>query len=95
MILFTQAGCVDSSRVRRLLREHEVAFVERDASRDADAAVALARTGIFGTPLLLVGDRTVFGFRPSAILQTLEDAGVPVAVGNPSPPAADSGASRR
>jgi len=95
VILFTQAGCVDSGRVRRLLRKHGVAFGERDASRDAEAAVALAQTGIFGTPLLVVADRMVFGFRPATILHTLEDAGVPVGVGRVASPASDDGATAR
>lgn len=86
VVSYTQSGCKDSAHVRRLLRQHGVAFTERNVSRDAEAAVALAQTGIFGTPLLVVADRTVFSFRPAAILQALEDAGVPLAVGSgPSP----------
>jgi len=47
--LYSQPGCVDSGKVRQLLRAHGVPFVERDVSRDAEAAAALARTGIFAT----------------------------------------------
>ena len=76
--LYTQPGCVDSDRVRRLLRARGVPFIERDVGRDADAAAALARTGIFATPLLVVtgpGERTVFGYRPAEIAAALTAAG--------------------
>ena len=70
-ILYTQAGCADSAKVRSWLLEHGVVFVEQDASRDPGAAAALYATGTFATPLLVVGDEKVLGFRPrdlSAIL---------------------------
>ena len=74
--LYSQPGCVDSGKVRQLLRAHGVPFVERDVSRDAEAAAALARTGIFATPLLMIGERTVFGYRAAAIEAALADAGL-------------------
>ncbi|HET9017679.1 MAG TPA: glutaredoxin family protein [Thermomicrobiaceae bacterium] len=82
VVLFTEAGSAECGRVRRILREHGVAFCEQHVSHDAGAARALAETGIFGTPLLVVGDRTVFGYRPAAILAALAEAGVPVAAGD-------------
>ena len=95
VVLYSQVGCADSRRVRRLLRERGVAFVERNATHDADAAAALAQTGIFGTPLLVVADRTVFGYRPAAILRALEDAGVPLTAGSVAIPAPDTRERRR
>lgn len=74
--LYTQQGCADSRRTRRLLRAQGVPFVERDVGRDAEAAAALARTGVFATRLLVVGERTIFGFRPAAIAAALEEAGL-------------------
>lgn len=74
--LYTQHGCVDSERVRQLLRAHGVPFVERDVSRDAEAAAALARTGIFATPLLVIDEQVIFGFRPAALEAALEEAGL-------------------
>ena len=82
VVLFTEAGSAECGRVRRLLRDHGVAFCEQHVSHDAGAARALAETGIFGTPLLVVGDRTVFGYRPAAILTALAEAGLPVAAGD-------------
>jgi glutaredoxin len=72
-ILYTQAGCAESARVRTWLAEHSIPFLERDASADLEAAIALAATGIFATPLVVVGESTVFGFRPQALAALLRD----------------------
>jgi len=66
LILYTQPGCADSRHVRDWLTERGVRFSERSVV-DADSARALAATGIFATPLLVRGDRHVFGFRPDAL----------------------------
>ncbi len=70
-ILYTQTGCAESARVRAWLADRGIAFVERDASADPDAAHALYATGTFATPLLVAGDRTVLGFRPDEIAAAL------------------------
>ena len=67
VVLFTQRGCPDSARVRAWLAEHGVPFVERDVTTDREAVRALLATGHFGTPLTLIGQQTVAGFRPDAI----------------------------
>ncbi len=63
LILYTQTGCADSDRVRSWLTEQDVAFTERHASTDLEAAQALYATGTFATPLLVVGRTQVLGFR--------------------------------
>ena len=63
-ILYTQAGCGESAKVRAWLTERGIAFAERDASADPAAARELSATGTFATPLLVVGERKVLGFRP-------------------------------
>ena len=70
-ILYTQTGCAESARVRAWLADHGIAFVERDVTADPDAARALYATGTFATPLLVVGNRTVLGFRPDEIAASL------------------------
>ena len=72
-ILYTQAGCAESAKVRAWLADRGIAFVERDATADPDAARALYATGVFATPLLVVGDRTVLGFRPDEIATALPE----------------------
>ena len=63
-VLYTQAGCAESAKVRAWLRDRGTAFAERDASADPAAARELYATGVFATLLLVVGDRKVLGFRP-------------------------------
>ena len=70
-VLYTQAGCAESAKVRSWLTERGIAFRERDAGGDQDAALELAATGTFATPLLVVGTRHVLGFQPNALLALL------------------------
>ena len=63
-ILYSQAGCAESARVRAWLADREVPFVERNVTGDLEAARELAATGVFATPLLIVGRHRVLGFRP-------------------------------
>ena len=46
-------------------------FVERNVTGNLDTAKELLATGIFATPLLVVGDATVLGFRPDALSAAL------------------------
>jgi arsenate reductase-like glutaredoxin family protein len=71
-ILYTQADCVESAKVRAWLIDHGVPFIERDASADPDAATALAATGTFATPLLVSGQTKVLGFQPAALAAALQ-----------------------
>ena len=65
-VLYTQAGCAESAKVRAWLSDQGIAFAERDASADPTAAWELYATGTFATPLLVVGNEKVLGFRPRA-----------------------------
>lgn len=67
IVLYTQAGCAESRRVREWLTERAISFAERDAGTDPEAALALAATGSFATPLLVIGGRTVLGYRPEEL----------------------------
>ncbi len=70
-VLFTQAGCGDSRKVRDWLDAHQVAFTERNVTGDEAAARELLATGVFGTPLLVVGNTNVLGFRPAPLAAAL------------------------
>ncbi len=74
-VLFTQAGCADNAKVRDWLTEHGVAFTERVVTGDEGAALHLLATGVFGTPLLVVDNTKVLGFRPPALMAALGLAG--------------------
>jgi glutaredoxin len=70
-ILYTQGGCTESAKVRAWLAEHGIAFTERDAGCDPQAAQALTAAGTFATPLLVIGQERVLGFRPEALARAL------------------------
>ena len=70
-LLYTQPGCADSAQVRAWLTARGVAFTERNVGTDLDAAQALAATGLFATPLLVVGQEKVLGFRPERLAAAL------------------------
>ena len=70
-ILYSQTGCAESARVRGWLVAHGVPFSERDVENDPAAAQALAATGIFATPLLVIGDNRVLGPRPRVLTALL------------------------
>lgn len=70
-ILYTQRDCAESPNVRAWLQERGVRFIERDVTGDIDAARALYATGTFATPLLVVGEAKVLGFRPDALTAAL------------------------
>ena len=74
-VLYTQPSCVESGRVRAWLAEHAIPFTERDVADDPDAAAALAATGVFATPLLVVGEERVLGFRPPEFAALVAGAG--------------------
>ncbi len=69
--LYTQPGCGDSARVRAWLTERGVPFTECSVADDLAAAEALAATGTFATPLFVVGETTVLGFRPERLVAAL------------------------
>jgi glutaredoxin len=81
--LYTQDGCAESVDVRTWLVEHGVSFTERDAGSAPDAARALAATGIFATPLLVIGDDRVLGFQEQALAALLGGASPTIAGAGP------------
>ena len=69
--LFTQRGCADSARVRACLAAGGVPFAERNVTGDVDAARALLATGLFGTPVVVAGERLVVGARLPELVAAL------------------------
>jgi arsenate reductase-like glutaredoxin family protein len=71
-VLYTQAGCAESRKVRDWLNSLGIAFTELNVTGDDDAAKELLATGVFATPLLVTAQTRVIGFRPAAIAAALE-----------------------
>lgn len=72
-VLYIQPGCTESVRVRAWLNDRSIQFAEKDVVRDPDAAAALAATGVFATPLLVVETERVLGFRPQELTRLFAD----------------------
>lgn len=70
---YTQSGCAESARIRTWLVEHGVRFAERDVGADPEVARDLYATGVFATPLLVVGTDKVLGFRRRALTSLVLD----------------------
>ena len=70
-ILYTASSCPESPRVRAWLTEQDITFTERNVNADLAHAEALYATGIFATPLLVVGDQHVLGYRPDELARVL------------------------
>jgi glutaredoxin len=65
--LYTQIGCPECPRVRDWLYRHGVAFTERNVTGQMEFMNELVATGVFATPLLVVGDQMVLAFQPDAL----------------------------
>ncbi|MFL5761435.1 MAG: glutaredoxin family protein [Thermomicrobiales bacterium] len=70
--IYTQNGCAQSLKVRDWLVGQGIEFVERNVTSDLDAARDLFATGTFATPLLVVGNAQVLGFRPDELTAVLQ-----------------------
>ncbi len=77
-ILYTQTDCAESAaegqQVRDWLVQHDIPFTERNVTGDLDAALALYETGTFATPLLLVDNVKVLGFRTRELTEVVDAA---------------------
>lgn len=74
VILFTQTGCADSGHVRDWLAARNIPVVERNVTDDPDAMADLAAQPFFATPLLIIGQQIILGYRPQAIEAALKPA---------------------
>lgn len=71
LTLYTQDGCAASSRVRACFLASAVPFVERNVSGNEGAAMALLATGVFATPVVVAGERSVVGGNVAALAEAL------------------------
>ncbi len=87
--LYTQTDCAanaaEAAPVRAWLAGRGVPFAERVVTGDPAAAAALAATGVFATPLLVVaGGGAVLGFRPRALAAAVRAGPDPTAAERPA-----------
>lgn len=75
ILLFTQPGCLSCELMRVYLEAREVAFEERDITKDPEARRAMTEThGSNETPTMLIDGEVIIGFDPSLLDQILDAA---------------------
>ena len=75
ILLFTQPGCLSCELIRIYLEAREVAFEERDISKDPEARRAMTEIhGSNETPTMLIDGEVIIGFDPSLLDQILDAA---------------------
>jgi glutaredoxin 3 len=72
ILIFTQPGCISCELMRVFLEAREIAFEERDISRDAAARTAMTeKYDSFETPTLVVSsgnsEEVIIGFDPERL----------------------------
>lgn len=72
--LYTRSDCWFCMESRRWLMERGIPFTEELLPTNPFSLDMRARPMLFGTPLLVVGDRAVFGFKPDAFAAALLEA---------------------
>lgn len=75
ILLFTQPGCFSCELMRIYLEARELAFEERDISKDVEARRTMTETyGSNETPTMLIDGEVIVGFDPSLLDQILDAA---------------------
>lgn len=73
IILFTQPGCFSCELMRIYLEAREIAFEERDISKDPEARRTMTEThGSNETPTMLIDGEPLIGFDPALLDQILD-----------------------
>jgi glutaredoxin len=73
IVLFTQPGCFSCELMRIYLEARELAFEERDITRDLDARRVMTETyGSNETPTMLLDGEVLIGFDPSLLDQIFD-----------------------
>jgi glutaredoxin len=55
------------NRTKEFLRKHNVAFTDRDITRDEAALTELEKLGVMTTPVVVVDGQTVIGYDPKRL----------------------------
>jgi len=72
--LYTRSGCPECDEARQWLTARSIPFTEELIPANPLGTSGSGETTPIGTPLLVVGDRAVYGFRPVAFELALRRA---------------------
>ncbi|MBO1264099.1 glutathione S-transferase N-terminal domain-containing protein [Proteiniclasticum sp. SCR006] len=70
--IYTTPTCIWCNRAKSYLREQNISFVEKDVSRDREAATEMIRkTNQMGVPVLDINGNVIIGFDQHGINRLL------------------------
>lgn len=69
--VYTSTGCVYCARLKDWLNDRDIPFEEKNVSENPAHFEELHKLGIFTSPVALVGDTPVVGFRPNKMKELL------------------------
>jgi thioredoxin reductase (NADPH) len=71
VIIYTSTGCGYCAQLKRWLDEHQVAYEERNVTENPAYFDELHARGIFTSPVAIIGDTPVVGYRPNKMKELL------------------------
>ena len=71
IVVYTGIRCVPCDSVKQYLKEHEVAFVEKNVHKDKAARAELLGMGYLSIPVTVIGDKHIQGFEPDQLKAAL------------------------
>lgn len=69
--VYTSTGCVYCARLKEWLGERNIAFEEKNVTENPAYMDELTDRGIFTSPVAIIGDTPVVGFRPNKMAEVL------------------------
>lgn len=71
--VYTSESCGPCQMVKAHLKRKDFTYVERNISEDPDALTELENLGWRTTPVTLIGDSTVLGYKPKELDSALSN----------------------
>ncbi len=75
--IYTQPGCPPCKAAKEFLTHHGVQFNAKDITQDDAAVDELIALESQSTPTIVVGKRVMIGFRPTELLQWIQEGAAP------------------
>lgn len=69
--IYTSTGCVYCTRLKGWLQEREIGFAEKNVTENPAYMDELAKLGIYTSPVAMIGETPVVGFRPNKMSELL------------------------
>ena len=69
--IYTSTGCVYCTRLKGWLQEREIGFEEKNVTENPAYMDELAKLGIYTSPVAMIGETPVVGFRPNKMSELL------------------------